>query len=82
MENPFDTLARALRPVLIGLLFLAFPVFLFSYAQMLLMVLETWSGWAIAATVVSHALAFIGAASLHDHQSERRQSAARRDSQL
>ena len=73
-EHPIDRLGRAIRPVLIGLAVLAFPVFMFTYGWGLKLILaEVGLGWWLS-IMAAHLLVIFGIAGLIDSRSERRQS--------
>lgn len=76
-EHPIDRFMRAIRPLLIGLLFLALPVMLLSYGWMLKQLLYAAPFWVSAAVVLAHMVTWLGIASLFDKQQERRQSSER-----
>jgi hypothetical protein len=78
MENAWDRAARRLRPFFITGAIVSLPVFLFSYAQMWEAVYDQWSGWALVAAGVSHAVTIVGLAMLHDQQSEKRKQGRQR----
>lgn len=71
-SHPIDRLAVKLRPALAVLAVVAFPVFLFSYAQMLIAAYYTWSGWAFAIALGSHLVGWLGISALFDSLKERR----------
>lgn len=75
METGLDRLVRAMRPVIFVIAVLCIPVFFYSYAKMLALAFDAWSGWAWAATIISHVAVFIAASCLSDHRSESRQPA-------
>ena len=73
-EHPIDRFMRSLRPVLIGLAFLAFPVFMFTYGWGLKLILAE-VGFAVWIPIMAaHILVIAGIAGLADIRSERRQS--------
>lgn len=68
-----------LRPALIIGAALCFPVFMFTYARMLIWAFNEWPTWGIALTFISHAVAFIGFGCLLDQRAESRKSADQQD---
>lgn len=72
-EHAIDRAMRAIRPLLIGLLFISGPVMLLSYGMMLKHMLYTAPGWVSAIVVLCHAVTWLAIASLFDRQQERRQ---------
>lgn len=68
-----------LRPALIIGAALCFPVFMFTYARMLIWAFNEWPTWGIALTFISHVVVIGGVASLFDRQEESRKSADQRD---
>jgi hypothetical protein len=71
--HPIDRLIVNLRPAIAVLAVLAFPVFLFSYAQMLIAAYQSWSGWAFAIALASHVVGWLGISALFDSLQERQQ---------
>lgn len=69
--HPVDRLAKKLRPALAVLAALAFPVFLFSYAQMIIAAYYSWAGWAFSIALGSHLLGWLGLSALLDSLRER-----------
>ena len=73
-EHPIDRFMRSLRPVLIGLAVLAFPVFMFTYLWGLKLILaEVGFGWWFP-IIGAQALVWLGIAGLADMRSSRPQS--------
>lgn len=73
-EHPIDRFGRAIRPAMIGLAVLAFPVFMFTYGWGLKLILaEVGFAWWVP-IMAAHALVIFGVAGLADIRSERRQS--------
>ena len=79
MENWLDRFTRKIRPALLVLGALCFPVFLFSYGKMIAGAFEGWQTWQWAVAMAAHAFTWVAMACWRDHQSERQPPAARRD---
>lgn len=77
MENVFDRVAYALRPLAGIFVALAFPVFLFSYGKMIVLAFEAWPGWIFCLALISHFLVWLGASLLHDQRQDRRRQEPR-----
>jgi hypothetical protein len=71
-ESLSDRLERAARPVLLGLLVITGPVFFFTYAWGMKLLLTVVPLWAWALICLCHVMAWLGVASLFDTQQERR----------
>lgn len=73
MENNLDIAVRAARPLIFIGAALCLPIFLVTYANLILIALKEWPVWASALTVISHIVLIIGLGCLHDAQQEARQ---------
>lgn len=74
--HPIDRIMARLRlPVLI-LAVLSAPIYLYSYAKLMVMAYEVWPGWIFAPVIVAHLVTLCAVASVIDIQQERRQSKA------
>ena len=65
-SHPIDRLAVKLRPAMIVLAALAFPVFLISYGWMIVLAFYAWPGWAFAIAVASQVVGWLGISALLD----------------
>lgn len=73
-SHPIDRLGVKMRPALVVLAAMCFPVFLISYGLMLHHALTTWPAWASAAMVFANLTVLSGLAALLDIRRERFQS--------
>lgn len=73
MENAFDRVARALRPVVFLACIFAVPVAFFTYLAMLKLAFDDWGLVWFALTCVAHVIVWLGCSMLLDSQREQRQ---------
>ncbi len=72
--HPLDRLIYRLRWPIVGLGVISAPIYVFSYAKMIVLVYETWSTWGFAITFIAHVVMLLAVASMFDSQQERHQS--------
>ena len=71
MEKPIDRVVRRLRPALMALGLMAFPVFMLSYGYMIKLFYQSVPVWIFVLMVVTHLMVWIGMSCLDDYRRER-----------